>query len=777
VRATDLLSRLRKVRRAGPDSWQALCPAHDDHQPSLSIREADGKILLRCHAGCSTERIVAALGLSMADLFEEPPRRERLPAQDVGGGREIVALYDYTDEEGNLLYQVVRYRPKAFAQRRPDGQGGWIWNLEGVRPVLYRLPQVRQAVVAGEPVFLVEGEKDVHSLEALGLCATTPSGGSGRWDRRLTEQLKLAHVIVIPDNDAAGLAAAAHRARSLWGRAASVKVVRLDVAEKGDVTDWLAAGHSKEELLELVAKTPRWEPEPQSPVAIHELPYNEDAERAVLAAMLASKEAIFIAEALLTPRAFWVPEHAVICEAILDLHGKGDPVDASLLRARLHERQLLQKAGGDELLRRLASIEVDPRTVRAHAKMVLDCWAYREQAVAWESYREGWRRTEAEKQERRERLLASLDLSAPAVLESVGIDELLRMDIEVRWLVRPLIPLTGVTVIAGDSRLGKSWLAVSLCHAVANGFRQWLGHWSIEQRGGAMYIDYELGLAGMKARLLDLDRGADVETPLGNGALKPEEDDFFDEEPEEPASEAQRPLRYFDAPVWHTAQIAALEHEVRRYHVKVIVIDTLADAAPPWTDIRSNSDMGREMQRLRRFAARVGCAIIVVHHRRKFQPGMDPHDLGSSVLGAQAIVSRADSVLMVTGRPDGPRIVSHEKSRFAEDVARPFYLEKLDGPHGGSILMRGDWVSETASERAEQAADAVRRLLQGGPMVSSDLAQAVAKEAGCSARLAKEVMAAMGRRQEVIRRREGRHVRYELAQVSGEEATRDVADA
>ena len=94
---------------------------------------------------------------------------------------KIVASYDYTDEFGTLLFQVVRLAPKTFRQRRPDGKGGWIWNLEGVTRVLYRLPDLMEALALERRVFVVEGEKDVESLARLGIVATCNPGGAGKW--------------------------------------------------------------------------------------------------------------------------------------------------------------------------------------------------------------------------------------------------------------------------------------------------------------------------------------------------------------------------------------------------------------------------------------------------------------------------------------------------------------------------------------------------------------------------------------------------------------------
>jgi putative DNA primase/helicase len=125
-----LLSKLRNVRRER-NEWTALCPAHADKNSSLSIRQGDGKTLIHCHAGCSTETVLAALGIETRDLFD-----------DTRQGRRIVAEYDYCDEKVELLFQVGRFEPKDSRQRRPDGKSGRSWKLNGVRRVLYRLPEL-----------------------------------------------------------------------------------------------------------------------------------------------------------------------------------------------------------------------------------------------------------------------------------------------------------------------------------------------------------------------------------------------------------------------------------------------------------------------------------------------------------------------------------------------------------------------------------------------------------------------------------------------------------
>jgi len=259
----NILTRLESVKGNGA-SYQARCPAHDDRVASLSIsRGEDGRALVHCHAGCSTEAVLQAVGLRMADLF---PARQG--TGDGGGGSRKAATYDYTDAAGELLYQVVRFEPKSFRQRRPNGRGGWIWNLKDTEKVIYRLPKVVEAVARGETIYVVEGEKDTHTLEGLGLTATCNAGGACAWQKCCSKWLKGADVIIVPDNDTAGGKHAEKVAASLSGVAASVKVLVLPgLPEKGDVTDWLAAGGTKDRLLDLAAACPEWEPEAE-PVSL-----------------------------------------------------------------------------------------------------------------------------------------------------------------------------------------------------------------------------------------------------------------------------------------------------------------------------------------------------------------------------------------------------------------------------------------------------------------------------------------------------------------------------
>jgi DNA primase len=121
-----------------------------------------------------------------------------------------------------LVFQVVRYAPKDFRQRRPDGEGGWVWKA-ATRVVPYRLPEIQEAIASERPVFIVEGEKDVDNLAKLGVVATCNAGGAGKWHAEHAAHLKGADVIIVPDNDGPGRRHAESVAASLTGVAACVR--------------------------------------------------------------------------------------------------------------------------------------------------------------------------------------------------------------------------------------------------------------------------------------------------------------------------------------------------------------------------------------------------------------------------------------------------------------------------------------------------------------------------------------------------------------------------
>ena len=284
--------------------WSALCPAHEDKNASLSVADGeDGRCLLKCHAGCDVEAIVGAINLTMADLFAKNGREASAgeASEPSKPHRHVVARYDYTDEAGAMLFQVLRFEPKGFAQRRPVAghEGEWAWGLsEGwykrdergswrrvkgkaepdpatdvqlpeVRRVLFRLPEL----LAAKPtrgVIVVEGEKDALTAAGMGFLATTGAQGAGKWRPEYALTLKDRRVYVIADKDEPGRQHAKDVAASLLVFASEVRVGEMpDVAGRPvkDLTDWVEAGGTAEALKGFLTALPRQEAAPAAQAA------------------------------------------------------------------------------------------------------------------------------------------------------------------------------------------------------------------------------------------------------------------------------------------------------------------------------------------------------------------------------------------------------------------------------------------------------------------------------------------------------------------------------
>jgi putative DNA primase/helicase len=259
-------ARLPSLKVRGNDKAMALCPFHQDNTPSLSVNLGSGDF--NCF-GCDAKGSIFDFYMRL----EEVDFRAALAAfAEIAGlapeqKKRIVKTYDYTDEAGNLLFQVIRYHPKDFRQRTPDGKGGWIWNMNNIRLVPFHLPSVLKA----DNIIITEGEKDVESLRAWGLVATCNPMGAGKWElqsktkgeiiRPYNEYFRGKKVLIVPDNDESGRRHSAQVAANLEGIAESVKVVVLpNLPDKGDVSDWLKAGGTKEQLLGFIRSTPEWRP-------------------------------------------------------------------------------------------------------------------------------------------------------------------------------------------------------------------------------------------------------------------------------------------------------------------------------------------------------------------------------------------------------------------------------------------------------------------------------------------------------------------------------------
>lgn len=249
------LTHLKEPKAKRNGEWIYLCPLHAEENPSFALNPEKGVYKCFICGGGSVKELAERLGV-------DPPGRNGL--KPVGS---LEAVYPYTDEAGAELFQGVRFKdPKSFRQRRSNGRGGWVWSLKDVRRVLYHLPEVRAAVEAGSRVFIAEGEKDVDRLRGLGLVATCNPMGAGKWETGYTEALRGAvEAVILPDHDRPGMKHAKQVANSLHAAGIPTKVVPLfdgDLPENHgpDVSDWLADGHTLEDLSARVEAAPGYTP-------------------------------------------------------------------------------------------------------------------------------------------------------------------------------------------------------------------------------------------------------------------------------------------------------------------------------------------------------------------------------------------------------------------------------------------------------------------------------------------------------------------------------------
>ncbi|HEY4365118.1 MAG TPA: VapE domain-containing protein [Bryobacteraceae bacterium] len=234
------------IRQTGHE-WRGPCPLHVGKRDSFAVNPLTGDWF--CHSECGRGGSLIDFEIELSGkTFSEGAVEARAIVGRLGDLRKgaIVSTYDYVDEDGKLLFQCVRHEPKHFSQRRPDGSDRWIWNLQGVRRVLFRLPTLKDA----ETVLIAEGEKDVLNLVKRGFVATCNPMGAGKWRTEYSDQLAGKQVVIFPDNDEVGERHCVDVARSLQGKATSVRIVRIPVGK--DASDWIAAGATRDDLLKAI---------------------------------------------------------------------------------------------------------------------------------------------------------------------------------------------------------------------------------------------------------------------------------------------------------------------------------------------------------------------------------------------------------------------------------------------------------------------------------------------------------------------------------------------
>lgn len=182
--------------------------------------------------------------------------------------RKLVDSYHYTDATGTVLYEVLRWEPKGFSQRRPNGNGQPIWNLDSVERVIYRWPEV---LASPSKHFVTEGETDCNRLWETGLPATTAQGN--KWTDTCVQALAGYFLIILEDNDDPGRQKALQAAQALYPVATGIRIVRLPgLNEGGDVSDWLNAGHTRQEFLDFCNAVPDWHPTTPTATTLQQAP-------------------------------------------------------------------------------------------------------------------------------------------------------------------------------------------------------------------------------------------------------------------------------------------------------------------------------------------------------------------------------------------------------------------------------------------------------------------------------------------------------------------------
>lgn len=285
----EILSRFQNVKRTGDRQYIACCPAHDDAKQSLSIGAGDGKILLNCFAGCDTRNIVAAVGLTMKDLYTDHsgstytspatlPKKK--PVSQRQGAKPAAYThskeYIYTDEDGAFIARKIkRYDDsgnKTFAWKTFDADGNEINGngMKGSPMYLYNIAELcrnRDALAAdGTPVYIVEGEKDADTVKDMSLVAVSlPNGASSAWNKDAYNKYFIGlNVVILTDNDDAGRKSGHKIANALLNTASSIKLIHsesiyTELKEKGDITDIvveIGAEKAKTALLAAVDTAP-----------------------------------------------------------------------------------------------------------------------------------------------------------------------------------------------------------------------------------------------------------------------------------------------------------------------------------------------------------------------------------------------------------------------------------------------------------------------------------------------------------------------------------------
>lgn len=284
MRLEELILKFKEAKKNGANSYICKCPVHDDKSPSLSIGETEDRILIHCHAGCDVKSILDKIGLEMKDLFKQNNTftltwREKVKVwhDNKKGNLQLEEIYPYYDDMQNILYYKARYQGKEIRHFRVEGDEViWKGIFNGIQKTLYNKSALQRARELEEPIYYVEGEKDVHTMAALGLSAVT-AGGATAWHKNLANYFDGLDVIILQDNDEAGEKLSKQMKQDLCTVAKSIKVIIPSNKPHGDVTDYIQEGHTKYQLLELIKKKEQEALEEKKPLKNYRLDDTDNA--------------------------------------------------------------------------------------------------------------------------------------------------------------------------------------------------------------------------------------------------------------------------------------------------------------------------------------------------------------------------------------------------------------------------------------------------------------------------------------------------------------------
>lgn len=602
------------------------------------------------------------------------------------------AIYKYKNESGKVVYEVVRFPEKEFRIRRPLANGDYTWNLQGIERIPYHLEEL----CVSDDVFIVEGEKDVETLRALGFVATTNTGGSQNWKKEIAQFFKGKTVCVIPDADEPGNKWADQVLTSLWGIATHLQKLELPgivPKSRADVSDWIQAGHTAEDLKRARALCPFWifhaptaaqTPKPKQISSDRPLPHNLEAERSVLGAVLIRADfpntALKEAAEKLQPSDFFLSQNATLFREMLAIEESGRPIDSITLSEQLERKNLLEACGGVGYIGSLLDGVPRVSNVAHYAAIVREKAAIRGvMHSAQDILRQAWTGLASydELQARLELMIKQGTNGHRRRVKPVDLQDFLIMDLPpVEWMVRPVLPVQGSAMIYAWRGKGKTFFLLTMGFLVATK-KEFFG-WQIENAHRVLYVDGEMPANYLQERMRGISKGYEMRVPE-RGMLTLLTPDLLE----------------YGVPNIATSEGQAMIEEHLREGDLIILdnLSCLARTGKSQNDDETWSPIQDWMLRLRR--SRI--TTVLVHHAGK----------GGTQRGTSAREDMLDTVIKLKepldyAASDGARFEVHfEKTRRSKpgDQVFPFELRLEEDPRGGVT-----WLHKPLRDIIEQQA-------------------------------------------------------------------------